>query len=115
MSGSEAATGGNRSLYYRGTIQRLRRGTEAGVVRSQSGRETVFVFRHVEMRGELRRFSDLREGMEVGFDVGWTSSGLRVTVIHAPLASDSERQTGAEEQVATEDFADRDAEDGDIE
>lgn len=28
-----------------------------------------------------RSFQDLREGMEVGFDVGWTSSGLRVTKI----------------------------------
>jgi hypothetical protein len=28
-----------------------------------------------------RRIEDLIEGMEVGFDVGWTSRGLRVTKI----------------------------------
>jgi hypothetical protein len=28
-----------------------------------------------------RRIEDLVEGMEVGFDVGWTSRGLRVTKI----------------------------------
>lgn len=28
-----------------------------------------------------RRIEDLTAGMEVGFDVGWTSGGLRVTKI----------------------------------
>jgi hypothetical protein len=28
-----------------------------------------------------RSINDLTEGMEVGFDVGWTSHGLRVTKI----------------------------------
>ncbi len=31
-----------------------------------------------------RRIEDLVEGMEVGFDVGWTSRGLRVTKIKIP-------------------------------
>ena len=29
----------------------------------------------------MLRIEDLTEGMEVGFDVGWTSRGLRVTKI----------------------------------
>jgi hypothetical protein len=69
--------------FYRGTIERLFRGSQVGVVRSASGREIPFEFLHVSMVGPLRRYDDLREGMQVGFDVGWTSSGLRVTVLSA--------------------------------
>jgi len=67
--------------YYRGVIKRLYQGAEAGIVRSASGREIPFSFLHVTMVGPLRHFDDLHEGMRVGFDVGWTSSGLRVTVL----------------------------------
>jgi len=35
----------------------------------------------VDIRGPIPRIDGLREGMSVGFDVGWTSRGLRVTVI----------------------------------
>lgn len=69
--------------FYRGTIEKLFRGSQAGVVRSGNGREIPFTFLHVVMVGSVRRFEDLREGMPVGFDVGWTSKGLRVTVIQA--------------------------------
>jgi hypothetical protein len=37
---------------------------------------------HVIVTGPINRFEDLREGMTIGFDVGWTSKGLRVTVLH---------------------------------
>jgi len=70
--------------YYRGTIVRLHRGTEKGIVRSPSGREIPFRFMHVTMIGSYRRFDDLREGLEIGYDVSWTSSGLRVSVIRIP-------------------------------
>lgn len=69
--------------FYRGTIRKLFRGSQGGVVRSDSGREIRFSFIHVVMLGPLRRFEQLREGMRVGFDVGWTSRGLRVTVMRA--------------------------------
>jgi hypothetical protein len=69
--------------FYRGTIVKLFQGAQVGVIRSASGREVSFAFVHVVMVGTLRRFDDLREGMTVGFDVGWTSNGLRVTVIRA--------------------------------
>jgi hypothetical protein len=69
--------------FYRGTIERLFRGSRSGVVRSGNGREIPFTFLHVVMVGAVRRFEDLREGMPVGFDVGWTAKGLRVTVIRA--------------------------------
>ena len=116
MTGDErggAADGDSR--YYQGQIIQLRRGSETGVVRSATGREIPFVFRFVQSRGVLRRFSDLQEGMRVGFDVGWTSSGLRVTVLHADLRGESDRQAGAEEQIAADELPDGGAEDGDVE
>ena len=69
--------------FYRGTIEKLFRGSQSGVVRSGNGREIPFAFLHVVMVGPLRHFDDLREGMRIGFDVGWTAKGLRVTVIAA--------------------------------
>lgn len=67
--------------FYRGRILKLFRGTRGGVVVAESGREVPFSDGHVLLIGLTRRFEDLREGMPVGFDVGWTSGGLRVTVL----------------------------------
>jgi hypothetical protein len=67
--------------FYLGNIRKLFLGSQSGIVRSQSGREIAFVWLHVEKLGRVRDFEDLREGMLVGFDVGWTSRGLRVTVM----------------------------------
>ena len=68
--------------YYRGTITRVYYGSETGVIRSEaSGREYRFKGPIVEIRGPIPRVGGLREGMQVGFDVGWTSSGLVVTLI----------------------------------
>jgi hypothetical protein len=71
--------------YYRGRIVKLQRGAGRGRLRSVStGRDIPFVFQFVTMVGPHGRFEDLREGMEVGFDVSWTSRGLRVSVIRIP-------------------------------
>ena len=51
-----------------------------GILRTGSGREVRFVVPFVDFL-DGRRIHDLTEGMEVGFDVGWTSRGLRVTKI----------------------------------
>jgi hypothetical protein len=70
------------SRYYRGTILRVYYGSETGTIRSDaSGREYRFRWPFVEIRGPIPRVSGLREGMPVGFDVGWTSGGLVVTTI----------------------------------
>jgi hypothetical protein len=74
--------GGGR--FYAGTIKKLFAGRGMGVVRSATGREIPFSAQHVILSGSVRRFDELREGMTVGFDVGWTSGGLRVTVLHTP-------------------------------
>jgi hypothetical protein len=69
--------------FYAGIIKKLFPGSAMGVVRSAGGREVPFAAAHVVFTGPIRRFEDLREGMSVGFDVGWTSKGLRVTVLRA--------------------------------
>lgn len=73
--------------FYAGTIKKLFAGAGMGVVRSATGREIPFAAAHVILIGGLRRFEDLREGMLVGFDVGWTSKGLRVTILHTDPAA----------------------------
>jgi hypothetical protein len=74
--------GESGNSYYRGTIARVYYGSETGIIRSDgSGREYRFKWPFVEIRGPIPRVNGLREGMAVGFDVGWTSGGLIVTVI----------------------------------
>jgi hypothetical protein len=70
-------------LFYRGTLLQFARGTGRGVVRSaRTGREVPFELIHVVVLGaSAEEPLELREGMEVGYDVGWTSRGLRVTKI----------------------------------
>jgi hypothetical protein len=69
-------------LYYRGVITRVYYGSESGTLRSEgTGREYRFRYPFVEIRGAIPRIDGLREGMAVGFDLGWTSRGRRVTVI----------------------------------
>jgi cold shock CspA family protein len=70
--------------YYRGTIHKLSRSAQRGTVRSASGRNIPFMFMHVTMVGPHRRFDDLQEGQEIGYDVSWTSKGLRVSVVRIP-------------------------------
>ena len=81
---SQAGPVGNGDKFYQGTIHALQRGAQRGTVRAASGREIPFVFAHVTMLGSHRHFDDLYEGLRVGYDVSWTSRGLRVSVIRIP-------------------------------
>jgi hypothetical protein len=68
--------------YYRGTITRVFYGSESGTLVSEAtGREYPFRYPFVDILGPIPRIDGLREGMKVGFDLGWTSRGRRVTVI----------------------------------
>jgi len=74
------------SNFYPGMIMRLDRSRGRGVVRSHSGKEIPFQFPFVRVvgagfAGNLAGIDLINEGDVVGFDVGWTSHGLRVTVI----------------------------------
>lgn len=52
-----------------------------GLVRTEGGREVPFLFEFVILLGEAKNPGDLKVGQEVGYDLGWTSKGLRVTKI----------------------------------
>lgn len=72
--------------FYQGMILRLDRARGRGVVRSHSGREFSFQFPFVAivgapLGGQMPGIDLIDEGDVVGFDVGWTSKGLRVTTI----------------------------------
>ena len=75
-------------------ILKLDRARGRGVVRSHSGKEIPFEFPFVAVAGAriggtMPGIDLIREGDIVGFDVGWTSKGLRVTTIH-PRTADEE-------------------------
>jgi hypothetical protein len=68
--------------FYRGVITRVYYGSESGTLRSEAtDREYRFKYPFVQILGPIPRVDGLREGMTVGFDLGWTSRGRRVTVI----------------------------------
>ena len=72
----------SRDRFYHGVIHKVFFGDETGLVRSDSGKEIPFVFPFLTLIGAPRQdIRFLTEGMRVGFDVGWTSKGLRVSTI----------------------------------
>jgi hypothetical protein len=80
----EAASAASRPLHYLGWVARFSPGRGVGAIRSESGREVVFDLRFVRLAGGgpgERARDRLHEGDRIGFDVGWTSRGLRVTWI----------------------------------
>lgn len=68
-------------LYHRGVITKLFPSNNTGIVRTESGREVPFSYEFVILWGDVKAPQDLREGQTVGYDLGWTPSGLRVTKI----------------------------------
>ncbi len=89
--------------FYPGMIMRLDRSRGRGVIRSNSGKEIPFEFPHVTVvgapvGGRMPGIEMLNEGDSVGFDVGWTSQGLRATSIRPKKsrARDDDSDTGSE-------------------
>ena len=70
-----------KDLFCHGVISKLFPSNNMGLVRTESGREVPFSFTLVILLGEVKTPNDLKEGQEVGYDIGWTSKGLRVTKI----------------------------------
>ncbi len=77
----EQGTGVRKDLFHQGVISKLFPSNNMGLVRAESGREIPFSFEFVLLLGEAKSPADLKEGQEVGYDLGWTSKGLRVTKI----------------------------------
>lgn len=74
-------TSSRGDYYHQGVITKLFPSNNTGVVRTESGRELTFSYELVILSGEVQSPLDLRVGEAVGYDLGWTSSGLRVTKI----------------------------------
>lgn len=69
-------------LFSHGVISKIFWNNDSGVIHSDTGKDIPFVFPFVTLLGAPRQdIRYLREGMRVGFDVGRTSKGLRVSVI----------------------------------
>jgi hypothetical protein len=68
-------------LYHQGVITKLFPSNNTGVVRTESGRELTFTYDLVLLRGEAKSALELKVGEPVGYDLGWTSSGLKITKI----------------------------------
>jgi hypothetical protein len=86
-------------LFHHGVITKLFPSNNTGFVRIESGREVPFSYDFVILCGAAKTVHDLREAEAVGYDLGWTPSGLRVTKIYtagkaaqAPVPATSVRQ-----------------------
>jgi hypothetical protein len=67
--------------FHQGVITKLFPSNSTGVVRTESGRELTFSYDLVILSGEARSPLDLKVGEQIGYDLGWTSKGLRITKI----------------------------------
>lgn len=65
--------------YYRGRIVRFNPKTGYGFVATPSGSHIFFYLDQVRLEGAKASKRDVQAGLVVGFDVGWTSRGLRVS------------------------------------
>lgn len=65
--------------YHQGVITKLFPSNNTGVVKTESGRELTFSYELVILFGEAKSPLELSVGEQVGYDLGWTSAGLRVT------------------------------------
>jgi len=65
--------------FRHGRIQKFFPQGNYGFVRDEKGKEIYFHLDEIRIVGERRDRSFVREGTPVGFDVGLTSRGARVT------------------------------------
>jgi cold shock CspA family protein len=65
--------------YYRGRIAKFNPKTGYGFVETGEGSHIFFYADQIRLEGPQSRKSDIRPGKVVGFDVGWTDRGIRVS------------------------------------
>ena len=86
-------------LFYHGVIVKLFPRNNLGVVRTESGREITFSYSLVIVISASKSPNELREGQKIGYDLGWTGHGLRVTKIKVyPSSPPDESPTTLEGQ-----------------
>lgn len=101
-------------LFYHGIIRKIFWRSETGIVCSDSGKEVSFSFAFVTLVGVPRQdMRFLREGMRIGFDVGWTGKGLRVTTIK--IYDPSQRQRSTKENKPAEELPHHRCQNSDVE
>jgi hypothetical protein len=74
-------TSARGDYYHQGVVTKLFPSNNTGVVRTESGRELIFSYELVIISGAAKSPLELKVGEPVGYDLGWTSNGLRVTKI----------------------------------
>jgi hypothetical protein len=99
--------------YHQGVITKLFPSNNIGIVKTESGRELTFSYELVLLSGETKSPLDLQVGEAVGYDLGWTSAGLRITKLKTypkPKSdrdeSNSEGQRGQGENLPPQDLPD---------
>ena len=89
MTDEESATSPHiDDLFHHGIITKLFPSNNTGIVRIENGREIFFSYDFVILTGEVKSPIHLKVGQMVGYDLGWTPSGLRVTKIKTYPATD---------------------------
>ena len=68
-------------LFHHGVITKLFPTNNMGFVRTEGGHEVPFSYELVILLGDVQKPGELKEGMEVGYDLTWTSKGLRISKI----------------------------------
>ena len=66
-------------FFHQGVITKLFPSNNTGVVRTESGRELTFSYDLVILVGYVKSPLELKVGDSIGYDLGWTSNGLRIT------------------------------------
>jgi hypothetical protein len=84
-------------FYHQGVITKLFPSNNTGVVRTENGRELTFSYELVILIGEVKSPLELNVGEQVGYDLGWTSSGLRITKLKTYPKPQSETSTSNSE------------------
>jgi hypothetical protein len=100
-----------QDLFHRGIICKLFPSNNMGVVRTENGREVQFAYDLVIVTGAVHSPAELKEGLEVGYDLGWTSKGLRITKIKVglPPSSELKGQESQSQNLPSKDLADKDS------
>jgi hypothetical protein len=101
-------------FFHQGVITKLFPSNNTGVVRTESGRELTFSYELIILSGEAKSPHDLKVGEPVGYDLGWTSNGLRITKLKTypkPVAetAGSEGQGSQSEHLPSQNFPDKDS------
>ena len=93
-------------LYHQGVITKLFPSNNTGVVRIESGRELTFSYELVVLSGEVNSPLELKVGDPVGYDLGWTSNGLRITKLksYRRLSSGDEQPSSEGERGERQDL-----------